>query len=272
MIPILSSDSYRGFSTNLLLSSATDAQPAFVGRLIWPDAVQSEDAVFKLYKTDTCGIANELIGYLLNKENRIAQPKLAAIVLLTPENLNGISLDLADYTDSASGMIACWTTSFEQETKPFKFARRLSTFTNRQIKAFYKSQFCKGLSIVDHVTGNNDRHEGNFLYKDDLHYLAIDQGCVGGGLYWHKTWPDRNARNELLALAHLELSTHEWKAWASETLVTHNNSSDQLRDYLQKMKAELASVLDDDAQELIVEYMSDRATDATFATSCGRLI
>lgn len=272
MIPILSSDSYRGFSTNLTLGSEVGAQPIFIGRLIWPNATHAEDAVFKLYKTDTCGIANETIGYFLNHINGIAQPKLAAIVLLSKESLKGIAVDLHEYIDRSSDMVACWVTSFEQGVKPFRFIRRLSTFSDRQIKAFFKSDFCKRLSSVDHISGNNDRHDGNFLYKDDLHYLAIDQGCVGGSLYWHKTWPDCSAKNELLELARAELTTADWGTWASAALAAHSTADEHWRRRHQELVQKLNDILDKESRDSILEYMNERASGTTFAASCGRLI
>jgi len=272
MIPILSADSYRGFSSNLALSGHTGAQPAFIGRLIWPGVEKADDAVFKLYETDTCGIANEVIGYLLNEFNGITQPKSAAIVLLSPERLLGVNVKLDRFIDLSSGMVACWATSFEQNTKPYRFVRRLSSFTERQTKAFYKSAFCKRLSSVDHITGNNDRHEGNFLYVDDLNYFAIDQGCVGGGLRWHTTWPDRGARNELLELARSALTSSELATWIGQALIAHGKSAESWIKNLCEVDLSLQNLLSDDARDTIVEYMNDRAVGATFATSCGRLI
>lgn len=272
MIPILTSDSYRGFSTNLPSSGLNGVQPVFVGRLIWPGESTAKDAVMKLYEVETCGVANEVIGFVANKMRGVPQPKQAAIVLLSPEILAGISAGLSKFVDKETGLIACWATTLEQNTKPFKFVRRLSTFSEKQIKAFYKSKFCRVLSSVDHVTGNNDRHEGNFLYIDDLNYLAIDQGCVGGGLYWHKTWPDSSPKNTLLESVRSELNKSDSAAWIGEAILDHVKTQEIWPAINEQLGSEIKSLLNDESAETIVEYMLERASGSTFTTSCGRLI
>lgn len=272
MIPILTADSYRGVSADLSLSGLSSAQPVFIGRLLWPGDRQPTDAVLKLYESATCGIANEIIGYIANQLRSIDQPKRAAVVLLSKENLAGISTSLGPFVDKATELVACWATSLEQNTVPFKYIRQLPTFTPKQTKAFLQSKFCKRLSSVDHATGNNDRHEGNFLYIDDLRYLAIDQGCVGGSVRWHSTWPNPSPRNELLELAHRELQGTTLAEWTGEAILEHSKTQSEWASIVQNIRANLAGLLDDDASVIIVDYMNERVSGNTFTANCGRLI
>lgn len=272
MIPVLTSDSYRGFSTNLPDLDSNGAQPAFVGRLIWPGDLEASDAVIKIYAPQTCGIANEVIGYIANDLRGIPQPKRAAIVLLNESNLEGTEIPVDTFIDKDTRLIACWATTLEQNTKPFKYIRRLSTFTEKQSRAFYQSRFCKELSSIDHVTGNNDRHEGNFLYIDDLKYLAIDQGCVGGGLSWHITWPDRSARNQIVELVHSELQGSPLVTWVAEAILEHEKTQSIWSRIKEEIRLNLTDLLDAESTETIVEYMHDRVLGPNFATSCRRLI
>ena len=272
MIPILTSDSYRGFSNDIHDFGPGGAQPLFVGRIIWPGQTHASDFVIKLYHPDTCGIANEAIGYIANKVRRIAQPSNAAILLLEPSHLVGIHPSVEKYADPMTGLIATWVTSLEQNTKPFSYIRRLPTFSAKQAKAFYRSLFCKSLSSVDHVTGNNDRHSGNFLYIDDLKYLAIDQGCVGGGLHWHTTWPDNRATNQLLEIAHAELSGSELSSWTAEAILEHERTQAIWHNLKAEIESNLKYLLDNETSSTIVEYMSDRITGSTFTESCRKLI
>lgn len=272
MISVLTSDSFRGFSTNLSELGLGGAQPVFIGRVLWPGEDQVSDFVIKLYESETCGIANEAIGYISNHLRGVEQPKRAAIILLSPAQLPGVDMSIDLFIDREIGLIPCWATSFEQNTKPFKFVRRLSTFSTKQAKAFYKSKFCKKLSSVDHVTGNNDRHEGNFLYIDDLKYLAIDQGCVGGGLRWHASWPDPSPKNQLIELAHNELQGSDLTAWVAEAILEHSTTQEKWPGINNQIKKSLIGLLDAEAADTIVEYMYDRAEGTTFTTGCNRLI
>ena len=273
-IPILTSDSYRGLSVNLAASSidTSGAQPVFVGRLVWPGTNRTDDYLIKLYPPTTCGIANEVIGYAANALRSIAQPKKAAILLLPPNAVSGLGFDAADFIDEKSGLIACWLTSFEQGAKPFKYIRRMPSFSKKQATAFLRSKFCIALTTVDYVTGNSDRHDGNYLYIDDLNYLAIDQGCVGGGVYWHKNYPDKFAINELVKTAQATLNSSEMAAWTSQALLEHGKTQSEWKHILPTMGLALQGILDAEAIKTIVQYMGDRATGEAFATACGHLI
>jgi hypothetical protein len=272
MIPILTSDSYRGFSNDIHDFGPGGTQPLFVGRIIWPGQTHASDVVIKIYRPDTCGIANEVIGYVANKVRRIAQPLNAAILLLEANHLIGVHDSIEKYVDQRSGLIATWVTSLEQNTKPFSYIRRLPTFSAKQAKVFYKSLFCKSLSSVDHVTGNNDRHSGNFLYIDDLKYLAIDQGCVGGGLYWHTTWPDNRAKNQLLEITHTEFSGSELSSWTAEAILEHERTQSIWDNLKAEIECNLKNLLDDETCDTIVKYMDARITGSTYTESCGKLI
>ncbi len=271
MIPILSTDSFRGPSTTLL-NFGKSAQPVFIGRVLWPGDSIPTDAIVKPYETGTCGVANESIGYIANTVLGIAQPKRAAVLLLSESALSGLGYPTKDFVDIESGLCLCWVTTYEQETKPFKFIRRASTFSQRQLKAFYKSRFCRQLASIDHATGNNDRHEGNFLYIDDLHYLAIDQGCVGGGPLWHRFSPESNPRNEVLALAQSECNASEWATWVSETLVEHQKTQQAWALIRSNIERFVADLLDPADLETIVEYIDGRISGPKLAESLGRLL
>jgi hypothetical protein len=274
MISILTADSYRGFSSMLESSVPvkSGAQPTFVGRVLWPGTSEPDDAVIKLYESDSCGIANEAIGFAANSMRGVKQPRYGAILLLSQRELPKLNLDLTKYIDAGTGIAACWATSLEQQTKPFRFVRRIPTFTASQISAFYKSQFCRVLTSVDHVTGNNDRHEGNFLYLDDLSYLAIDQGCVGGGAKWHASWPDPRPRNELLALVETTLSPSELSLWKAAAILDHERSQASWVSHFNVLASELTGILDEDQIETIIEYMAERANGTNYAVGCGRLL
>lgn len=275
MITILASDSYRGFSAHLgdlLAGAKTAAQPIFVGRVIWPDCDQAEDVVIKLYETSSCGVANEAIGYVANALRGVRQPRRGGVLLLSVRELPDLKKDLNSFIDPATGLAACWITSFEASSRPFRYIRRLSSFSKKQSDAFYSSQFCIRLTTVDHVTGNNDRHEGNFLYEDDLKYLAIDQGCVGGSTHWHTSWPDRHARNELSLLAQANLNGSRLAAWRAAAIMEYEKAQSVWSGILAEISSMLPGLLATGDIDLIIEYMRARATGPTFATSCERLI
>lgn len=274
MISILTADSYRGFSSLLESSVCANAgaQPIFVGRVLWPGASEPDDAVIKLYESDSCGIANEAIGFAANCMRGVKQPRHGAILLLSPRELPKLDVALTKYIDAGTGIAACWATSLEQNAKPFRFVRRIPTFTASQINAFYKSLFCRLLTSVDHVTGNSDRHEGNFLYLDDLSYLAIDHGCVGGGPRWHSSWPDPSPRNELLALVENTLNSSELSLWKAATILDHERSQASWVVHFKALASELTGILDAGQIETIIEYMAERANGTNYAVGCGRLL
>ena len=275
MIPILASDSYRGFSANLgeaLAGAKTAAQPIFIGRVVWPGCHDPEDAVVKLYEPDSCGVANEAIGYVINTLRGVRQPGRGGVLLLSERELPALYANLRDFIDPDTGLAACWITSFEGASRPFRYLRRLSGFSRRQIDAFYGSSFCIRLTTVDHVTGNCDRHEGNFLYEDDLKYLAIDQGCVGGGKYWHTSWPDQNARNELSLLAQANLSGSRLAAWRAAAIMEYEKAQPGWSGIFAEISSVLPGLLSADHIGTILEYMKTRAAGTTFAASCERLI
>lgn len=275
MITILTSDSYRGFSAHLgelLAGASAAAQPIFVGRVVWPDCDEAEDVVVKLYETSSCGVANETIGYMVNALRGVRQPKKCGVLLLSEHELPDLKNDLSDYIDPVTGLAACWITSFEASSRPFRYIRRLSSFSKKQSETFYSSPFCIRLTTVDHVTGNNDRHEGNFLYEDDLKYLAIDQGCVGGGKYWHTSWPEQNIRNELSLLAQGNLNGSRLAAWRAAAIMEYEKAQNDWIGILAEISSILPGLLVSDEIDCIIGYMKERATGPTFATSCERLI
>lgn len=237
----------------------------------WPNDSQNTDAVIKLYEAHTCGTANEAIGYTANALRGINQPRRGAILLLGKEMLPDIGRDPAEFVDPASGLSACWATSYEQNAKPFHYMRRLSTFTDKQSKAFYKSRFCQLLAGVDHITGNNDRHEGNFLYIDDLKYQAIDQGAIGGGAFWHTLWPDNEARNELLLLVQQNLSASQIAAWYASAILEYQNSNSAWTAIAEEITGILTNLLTPEQIATIITYMTARAVGNRFAESCGNL-
>lgn len=267
---ILTVDSYSGFLARL--SATKGAQAIFVGRVTWPGLAEPEDAIIKLYRKDTCGIANEVIGFEANLARGVSQPRHGAVLLLPKSVLPDLNLKLDEYVDAGTGICACWATSFEQGAEPFKFIRKLSSFSQKQTEAFYKSKFCKLLAGVDYVTGNNDRHEGNFLYKDDLNYLAIDQGCVGGGLAWHSMWPDPNPINELALLAQKNLTASHVANWQTEAIIEYQIAQESWRQILPGIENSLSGIIDKEHIDTIIDYMSDRANSHDFAKSCGRLV
>ncbi|WP_202413621.1 hypothetical protein [Duganella sp. CY15W] len=275
MIPILAPDSYRGFSApigGMLDGAEKAAQPIFIGRVLWPDGTDSEDAVIKLYETNSCGVANETIGYIVNALRGVRQPKRGGILLLSKRELPNLERDLSDFIDPNSGLAACWITSFEQNAQPFRYIRKLSSFSRKQSDAFYKSTFCVRLATVDHVTGNNDRHEGNFLYEDDLKYLAIDQGCVGGSRYWHTSWPDQNPRNELALLAQNFLNGSQLAKWRADAIMEYEKAQSSWDSILIQISSLLPGLLGNDEIDTIMDYMRGRAAGPAFAASCERLI
>jgi hypothetical protein len=281
MIPILTSDSYRGFSAFLTDGSGNannNAQPVYVGRLVWPrnpdseEAEEAEDALIKLYEADSCGTANEAIGYIANELRGIDQPKKGAILLLPPEALPPFNRNLEPYIDTESGMAVCWATTFQQDAKPFKFVRRIASFSEKQAHAFYQSRFCQALTGVDHVTGNNDRHEGNFLYLDDLKYLAIDQGNIGGGILWHKGFPDALARNELLALVQQNLNASQIAAWHSHAILEYHATEGIWARFVTEISKALTDLLTREQLDTIIDYMSSRLPSTKFAAQCGTLL
>lgn len=272
MVPVLANDSYRGLSAEILLGAENSAQPLFIGRVLWPDGSAPEDVVVKLYEASSCGIANEAIGYVVNALLGVRQPRRAAILVLSKHQIPKLNRDLSTYVDPDSGLAVCWITSFEQNSKPFRYLRNLSSFSKKQSDAFYKSTFCLKLAAADHVTGNNDRHEGNFLYEDDLKYFAIDQGCVGGGMYWHTSWPDTNARNELAILAQQFLSGSQLAAWRASAIMEYEKAQGSWEGIFAQVSLALQDLLGADEICSIVEYMRGRASGPAFASSCERLI
>jgi len=275
MIPILAPDSYRGFSAplgDILAGAEKAAQPIFIGRVLWPEETESEDVVIKLYETNSCGVANETIGYIANAMRGVRQPRRGGILLLSRRELPDFARDLTDFIDPSTGLAACWITSFEQNSQPFRYIRKLSSFSRRQSDAFYKSAFCVRLATVDHVTGNNYRHEGNFLYEDDLKYMAIDQGCVGGGRFWHTSWPDPNPRNELSLLAQNFLTGSQLAKRRADAIMEYEIAQSSWGGVLNQISAALPNLLGNDEIDTIIEYMRNRATGPAFAASCERLI
>lgn len=275
MITILTSDAYRGFSApiNAIAEHAKPgAQPIFVGRVIWPGSEEPEDVVIKVYEPLTCGVANEVIGYTANALRGISQPKRGGILLLPASLLPPLGVDLTSLLDPESGLAVCWITSLEQHARPFRYVRRLSTFTEKQLQAFYKSRFCLSLTGVDHVTGNNDRHDGNFLYLDDLQYLAIDQGSVGGSVTWHTIWPDETARNELLALVQENLSASQLAVWHSNALIEFYKTETIWNNVSEKLSELLRGLLTQDQIDTITSYMDRRVHGTRFQASCSALI
>lgn len=273
MIQILTSDAYRGFSSWLkeATPSPKDAiQVIFIGRIRWPEDHENTDAIIKIYKTNTCGVANEAIGYTANAMKGVDQPRRGAILLLDKTTLPDLGY-LNEFIDQATGLAVCWLTSYEQTAKPFRYIRRLPSFTDRQSHIFFRSQFCQRLAGVDHVTGNNDRHEGNFLYIDDLRYMAIDQGCVGGGAFWHTLWPDDNASNELLLLVKNNLTASQLSEWYASALADYHSATPLWADVIDKIGAILIDLLPQDQIQMIINYMAARSASNQFAESCGKL-
>jgi len=274
MIPILGEDSYRGFSAwiNEVNPAANEgAQPLFVGRLQWASGATPSDAVIKLYETGTCGVANEMIGFVANHYCGVNQPQKGAALILPADALPPMTIDVSPFVDRDTGLTLCWATSLEQNAKPFRFMRKLSSFSEKQVQAFYKSKFCRTLAGVDHISGNNDRHEGNFLYVDDLNYMALDQGAIGGGGFWHTLWPDDMASNELLRLVQTDLKTSQITSWYAQALTEYH----QTREAWERVNAALPSVLhgllDHGPIATIIDYMRSRSSGTQFEATCGAL-
>lgn len=271
MITFLSSDAYRGFSAQLDLGQP-HAQYAFIGRVQWPNCAEAEESVIKLYQHDCCGVANEAIGYASNALLQVAQPRKGAVLILRAEQLPPIYQKQADFIDPSTKLVVCWTTSFEQNSKPFRYIRRLPSFAEKQATAFYKSAFCQRLTMVDQVTGNNDRHEGNFLYRDDLDYLAIDQGCIGGSPYWHRSFPDQCAINQLIRLAQENLQASAWAEWRTKAIIKFETDHPGWESFFRALKPSLAGLLESDQIDTILDYMRDRTDHHDFARACGNLL
>lgn len=275
MIHFLGNDAYRGFTapfdTARKATGAGDCA-SFVGRIAWPGEPIPSAAVIKLYGKETCGTANELIGYFVNALRCVAQPQAAAVLLLTEQQVPPLILNAGEYLDSASGLVACWVTSYEQNATPYSFIRRLPTFTERQRHTFYQSTFCRALASVDCSTGNNDRHEGNYLYVDDLNYLAIDQGCVGGGHYWHRNWPEANPRNEIVQAAKQALTPVQLARWVGRAIIEHENCAQGVGGGLEGVRHLLPGLLSAEAIDTIVKYMQERTLGPHFNQVCGSLI
>jgi hypothetical protein len=275
MITILSAAAYLGYSAPLegyRAGAKNGAQPIYIGRVVWPGRSVAEDVVIKLYDAKTCGTANEAIGYVANAIRGVSQPKRAAILLLSKKQLPVLGVNLDPFIDVQSGLAPCWVTSFEQDAAPFRFVRRLSSFTDKQSLTFYKSHFCHLLASVDHVTGNSDRNEGNFLYIDDLNYVAIDQGCVGGSMSWHTIWPDNEAKNELVLLADRYLNASQLAYWHSKTLLEHAAGQPAWPAVMKHAWSILTNLLNPAQIDIITDYMERRANGNRLAESCGKLL
>ena len=271
---VLSQDSYRGFSAPFSTPDGirAGAQPSFVGRVLWPGQDQPSDVFVKLYEHDSCGVANEVVGYTANRIHSVRQPAAAAILILPKNLLPDLGVDLAAYVRPDTGLALCWVVSFEQAAKPFRYLRRLVTFTPHQLKAFIKSEFARKLAIVDSVTGNCDRHDANILVLDDLQYMAIDQGCVGGSKYWTTTWLDQNPANQLLDLVRTELGSTEFSAWRSRAILAAEAMEPKWREGAPEMRNAVAGLLADDDTDAIVDYILGRSLSTHFATSCRVLL
>ena len=102
--------------------------------------------------------------------------------------------------------------------------------------------------------------------------MAIDQGCVGGGKYWHKSWPDANARNELALLAQKFLHGSQLAKWQADAIMEYEKSQPSWSGILAQISSIIPSLLEKDEIETIVEYMQGRTAGTAFAISCGRLI
>lgn len=274
MIEILSSDSYHGFAAELATGVPSNRVPdqiAFIGRVKWDAGSPVQAAVVKVYRHETCGVANELIGYVMNHYRGVAQPRKAAVMLLRPDQLPPMFADSTPFVNPDAAVAVCWLTSFEANARPFSTVRRPSSFSTRESTAFYCSEFCRALASVDTVTGNNDRHDGNFLYVDDLHYLAIDQGCVGGGPRWHLAWPDFNPSNEIVRAIEGELTDARRNQWYSHAILEHEQSAPQFLEGIEALKQLLPGLIGDDEIVVISEYMQKRVPAEVFSKICQRL-
>ncbi|SOY55777.1 hypothetical protein [Cupriavidus taiwanensis] len=275
MISVLQADAYCGFSAWI---SAHDeghregAQPVFVGRILWPGCDEAEDAVIKLYPTDSCGVANEVVGFTANAIRGVPQPAKGAVILLPQAILPAFEIDLSPYVDKGTGLAVCWVATLVQSARPFRFLRRLASFEQNQLAAFFKSKFAHMLAGVDHITGNSDRSDANFLYLDDMKYVAIDQGSVGGGPYWHSSWPDDRATNQLHLMAEREMTASQLPAWYTSVLREGLATQELWHSVSDELRQNLVGLLDSDQIETIVEYMSARSSNGTLAQACGRLL
>ncbi|WP_232346244.1 hypothetical protein [Cupriavidus sp. USMAA2-4] len=270
----MTSDVYGGFASwieSADTAHAPGAQPIYVGRVTWPGTTEAEDTVIKLYPASSCGVANEVIGYIANAKRGIPQPPRGGIILLPEATLPAFALDVAKYVDKKSGFAVCWATSLVQNAKPFKFYRRLVAFDRTRLNAFLKSNFCHTLTGLDHITGNNDRSDANFMCVDDLKYLAIDQGSIGGSDHWHINWVDDNPKNQLLALARDELAVSQYAAWQAHALSESNTTRDLWPQTNSELQTNLKPLLKADQIATILEYMSGRATITTLAQATGQL-
>ncbi|CAM3391753.1 MULTISPECIES: hypothetical protein [Cupriavidus] len=275
MISVLHADAYCGFSgwvSDHDAVHATGAQPVFVGRVLWPGASEPEDTVIKLYPTDSCGVANEVIGFTANAVRGVDQPARGGVILLNREMLPVFDADVTAYVDRSTGLAVCWAATLVQNAKPFRFLRRLSTFDQDQLAAFFRSKFAHILTGVDHATGNSDRSDANFLYLDDMKYVAIDQGAVGGGPYWHSSWPDETAGNQLNLAAQREMTASQLSSWYASVLQEGLKTQDIWPEVSNQLRRDLIGLLDSEQIDTIVEYMSTRASNGTLAQACGRLI
>ncbi|BDB29519.1 hypothetical protein CTP10_R69340 (plasmid) [Cupriavidus sp. P-10] len=275
MISVLHADAYCGFSAWINdhdAVHATGAQPVFVGRVLWPGASEPEDTVIKLYPADSCGVANEAIGFTANAIRGVSQPARGGVILLPQGMLPTFGADLTAYVDKGAGLAVCWAATFVQNAKPFRFLRRLASFNQSQLAAFFKSKFAHVLTGVDHVTGNSDRSDANFLYLDDMKYMAIDQGSVGGGPCWHTSWPDEMALNQLNLMARRELTPSQLSSWYTSVLQEGMATQDVWPAVSERVRGDLAGLLGPAQIDTIVEYMSARASNGTLAHACGRLL
>jgi hypothetical protein len=274
VMTVLSQESYRGFSAPFSTPDRirAGAQPSFVGRVLWPGQDQPSEVFVKLYEHDSCGVANEVVGYVANRIHAIRQPAAAAILILPRNLLPDLGVELAAYVQPDTDLALCWAASFERAAKPFRYLRRLGTFTANQLKAFIKSDFARKLAIVDSVTGNCDRHDANILVLDDLQYMAIDQGCVGGGKYWTTTWLDQNPANQLLDLVRTELGSTEFSSWRSRAILTAEAMGPKWNEGVAELRDAVAGLLSDDDTDAIVNYVLGRSWPTHFATSCRMLL
>jgi hypothetical protein len=272
MVTILPSDSFRGFSAAIdQPGQAIGDTVKFIGRVCWPGDANPTDAYVKVYRPSTCGVANEAIGYAVNTLRSVPQPRRGAVLVLSYAQASTI-VDDATFIDSEEGTALCWATALELDAKPLRYMRTLPSFSEKQLLAFIKSSFTHRLSEVDHVTGNNDRNNGNILYLDDLNYLAIDQGNIGGGLNWHTLWPDAAATNELIRLAHRTLARSDLAAWQSAVILEHQRTALKWPEYIGKIQPALQGLLDEAQAATICEYMLGRASGNGLANSCGALL
>lgn len=274
MISILSADSYGGFASWI---NGPDeghnpgGQPIFIGRVTWPGSEEPVDTVIKLYPADSCGVANEVIGYVANAKGGIVQPPRGGVLVLPTSMLPPFAIDTQKYTQQGSGVAVCWATPFIQGAKPFRFYRRLAAFDRSRLTAFLKSKFCHMLTCVDHVTGNNDRTDANFMCLDDFKYIAIDQGSVAGGFYWHINWPEDAPKNQLFELARTELVASHFASWQADTLTQAGISNGIWPETIDLIRTNLEGILAPAEIDTIVDYMHSRATVKTLAQATGHL-